>query len=293
MAASLTYEIDTVTRHGAPRPHTYSSETELRPGDIVVLGGRFWLISEVEDGKATATPARYRLVLRYSDGHEEPGGFRRFRPGAPRLGHVFTTAPEGHPVAWVVVDERTARDEQGEPYLELVAERDFSEVEELPDHELEHALAARDSELPEAARETLARAEQTGLAVELVALEPGEAPDWAAAARLIDSLILEEIEDDVIEMCGVHPGRDPRETWLATVQERLRSDLSRFRDDIEGDHDEIEEWDFLMGRVFAAIGSVEDESDPDSGYGWMCRLVDSEALGAAGFDRVRKAELLT
>jgi hypothetical protein len=293
MAASRTYEIVTVTRHGAPRPHMFSSETELRPGDIVVLGGRFWLIDEVGDGKATAAPARYRLVLRYPDGREDAGVFRRFRPGAPRLGHAFTTAPEGKTVAWTVVDERPARDEKGEPYLELVAERDFSEVEELPDHELEHALAAREADIPEAAREVLARAEQAGLAVELVALEPGEAPDWAAAERLIDSLILEELEDDVIEMCGVHPGRDPRETWLATVQERLRSDLVRFRADIEGDHDEIEEWDFLMGRVFAAIGSVEDESDPDRGYGWLCRLVDAEALGAAGFDRVRKAELLT
>jgi hypothetical protein len=287
----LTYEIVTVTRVGASRPHAYSPENELRPGDIVVLGGRFWLIAELDDGKATATPARYRLVLRHPEGRDEAGAFRRFRPGAPRLGHVFTTAPEGNPVAWVVVDERPVRDEQGEPYLELVAERDFSEVEELPDHELEHALAERGTEIPEAARETLARAEEAGLAVELVALEPGEAPDWSAAERLIDALILEELEDDLIEMCGVRPGRDPRETWLATVQERLRSDLRRFRDDIEGDHDEIEEWDFLMGRVFAAIGSFEDESDPDRGYGWMCRLVDAEALGAAGFDRVRKAEL--
>jgi hypothetical protein len=293
MAASLTYEIVTVTRGGAPRPHMYSSETELRPGDIVVLGGRFWLIDEVEDGKAAAAPARYRLVLRYPDGREEAGAFRRFRPGAPRRGHTFTTAPEGTAVTWMVVDERPARDENGEPYLELVAERDFSEVEELPDHELEHALAAREVDIPESAREVLAQAEQAGLAVELVALEPGEAPDWAAAERLIDSLILEELEDDVIEMCGVNPGRDPRETWLATVQERLGSDLDSFRADIEGDHDEIEEWDFLMGRVFAAIGSVEDESEPDRGYGWMCRLVDAEALGAAGFDRVRKAELLT
>jgi hypothetical protein len=292
VSAGLTYEIVTVTRAGASHSHAYSSETELRPGEVVVLGGRFWLISEIEDGRATATPARYRLVLRYPDGHEEAGGFRRFRPGAPRLGHAFTTAPEGQPLAWAVVDERPARDDQGEPYLELVAERDFSEVEELPDHELEHALAARGSELPEAARETLARAAEAGLAVELVALEPGEAPDWAAAERLIDSLILEELEDDVIEMCGVHPGRDPRETWLGTVQERLRSDLRYFRDDIEGDHDAIEEWDFLMGSVFAAVGSVEDESDPDSGYGWMVRLLDAEVLGAAGFDRVRKAELL-
>ena len=38
-------------------------------------------------------------------------------------------------------------------------------------------------------------------------------------------------------------------------------------------------------------GSEDDESDPDSGHGWMCRLLDSEALGAAGFERVRKAEI--
>ena len=30
---------------------------------------------------------------------------------------------------------------------------------------------------------------------------------------------------------------------------------------------------------------------PDGGHGWMCRLVDSGALTAAGFQRVRKATL--
>jgi hypothetical protein len=76
------------------------------------------------------------------------------------------------------------------------------------------------------------------------------------------------------------------------VKERLRSDLERFRADIESDHDQIEQWSFREGRIFASVGSADDESDPDSGHGWMCRLVDSEALGAAGFDRVRKAELV-
>jgi Lhr-like helicase len=55
MSAGLTYEIVTVNRAGASHSHVYSPETELRPGDIVVLGGRFWLISEVEGEKATAT----------------------------------------------------------------------------------------------------------------------------------------------------------------------------------------------------------------------------------------------
>jgi hypothetical protein len=77
------------------------------------------------------------------------------------------------------------------------------------------------------------------------------------------------------------------------VKERLRTDLERFRTDIDGDHDEIEEWDFRDGRIFAAVGSFEDEADPDKGHGWMSRLVDVSALAAAGFSRVRKAELQT
>lgn len=36
----------------------------------------------------------------------------------------------------------------------------------------------------------------------------------------------------------------------------------------------------------------DDESNPHSGPGWLTRLVDAGALGAAGFSRVRKAELL-
>jgi hypothetical protein len=92
-------------------------------------------------------------------------------------------------------------------------------------------------------------------------------------------------------MCGVDTDADPRETWLEKVKERLREDLAQFRADVEDDHYEIEEWDFLGGRVFASVGSPDDESDPDSGHGWMCRLVDSEALGAAGFARIRKREL--
>ena len=60
---------------------------------------------------------------------------------------------------------------------------------------------------------------------------------------------------------------------------------------MEENRDEIEEWSFRDGRIFASVGNLDDESDPNSGHGWMCRLVDSEALGAAGFERVRKAEL--
>ena len=146
--------------------------------------------------------------------------------------------------------------------------------------------------MPEGAQATFDRAAAAGLALELAALEPGEAPVLGRCGALPRALVLEEVEDDLLEQCGVEPDRDPRETWLEQVQQRPRSDLEHFCADTEGEHDQIEEWDYLDGRVFASVGSPDDEADPDAGHGWMCRLLDSSVLAAAGFARVRKAELL-
>jgi hypothetical protein len=294
---AYSYDVVTGIRGGASRAHRYESEDPLGPGAVLRIGGRDWLVDRVEPGaggepaRAEARPARYRLHLRHPDGREEIGAFRRFRAGGPRLGHAFTTLEDGQPASWQVVDERLAEDESGQPYLALIAERDFAEVESLPDHELEHALELPDDEAETGLADRLARAGESHLSVELVALEPGEAPDWEEARRYVEALVLEEIEDDLLETCGVRPDHDPRDSWLGTVQERLRSDLELFRADIEGGHDQIEEWDYRDGRVFASVGNPDDESDPLSGHGWMCRLVDSGALGAAGFARIRKAFL--
>jgi hypothetical protein len=288
------YHYDVVVRHRTGREHVrpYASDEPLAVGDVLRLEGRYWLIESVDDSRATVTQARYRLKLRHPNGSEELGAFRRFRPGSPRLGHAFSTLVDGQPVSWQVVDRRVARADEGEPYLELDAERDFSELEELPDHELEHAFAGQEEdELAATAAATLARAEAAGLSVELVALEPGEEPDWGEVERYIDALILEELEDDLIELCSVDPNRDPRETWLEKVKERLLEDLRLFRADVEGEQDEIEEWSFRGARIFASMGSPDDEADPGRGHGWMCRLVDSGALTAAGFQRVQKARL--
>jgi hypothetical protein len=297
VSTAVKYEIVTVNRAGIERRHQYATADELAPGDVVMLEGRYWLIERVETSnsdlraRAFAKPARYRLLLRHPTGRVEAGAFRRYRPDAPSLGHAFSTLEDGRPVSWEVIDRQLVRDADGEPYVELVAERDYRELEELPDHELEHALAARESDLPPAAEAMFARAEEVGDYVELVALDPGEAPDWAEAEEYLDALVLEEIEDDLLVLSGVDPDRDPRDSWLGTVKERLRSDLERFRDDIEGDHDEIEEWDFGGGRIFASVGSWDDEADPDSGHGWMIRLLDGGVLAAAGFARIRKAQL--
>jgi hypothetical protein len=301
------YDVVLESRAGVRRVLPFTSEEPLEPGEVIRLSGRYWLVVDVGSGPATrvlagpgaddrqhvlAAPARYRISLRHPDGREEVGAFRRFRADAPRIGHAFTTFEDSRPESWQIVDEQLARDDQGEPFVEFLAERDFAEVEELPDHELEHALARSLERLPPEAAEAFDRAAAAGLAIELVALEPGEAPDWAEAERFVDALVLEEIEDDLLELCGVDPDRDPRGAWLRHVQERLRADLASFRADIEGDHDEIEEWDYLDGSIFASVGSADEEADPDAGHGWLVRLVDAGVLGAAGFSRVRKSEIV-
>jgi len=290
---AVEYQLVHVNRLGHELAHPYSSDTELAEGDVLRVEGRDWLVDGLEGERARLEPARYRLVLRHPDGRTEAGAFRRYRPDAPRIGHTFSTVVAGAPVSWQVADQRLQRDEQGKPYLELTAERDYSEAEDgagLPEHELEHALAREDEQ--DEAVATLTRAEEAGQLVELVALEPGEAPDWAEAERYIDALMIDEIEDDLLVLCGVDPENDPRDGWIETVKARLREDLRRFREDIESDHDQIEEWDFRDGRIFASIGSFDDQASPDNGHGWLSRLVDSSASAAAGFSRVRQAQLL-
>lgn len=293
MATRFDYDVSHRNRLGHERVHRYTSDEPLEPGSVILLDdGRQWLVESVDGQRATAKPARYRLVLRHPDDREEVGAMRRQVPGSPRPGHAFTTFEDGVPTSWSVVDERLSRDDDGEPFLELLAERDYGEDEgDVPDHQLEHTLARGEDELPEAAAALFDRAERSGENLELVALDPGETPDWDAAERYVAALVIEEINDDLLVRCGVDPNGDPRESWLPKVQDRLRDDLALFRGDVEGDHDQIEEWDFRGGRVFAAIGTPDAESDPLSGYGSMCRLLDAEALGAAGFVRVRKTEL--
>jgi hypothetical protein len=140
----MTYEVVTRLPSGKERVQTYASDDSLAGGDVLRLGGRFWLVESIEEPQgetglphALAKPARYRIRLRHPDDREELGALRRIRPGSPRLGHAFTTLEHGHPISWQVVDEQLARDEGGEPFLDLLAERDYAEADgELPDHEL-------------------------------------------------------------------------------------------------------------------------------------------------------------
>ena len=288
---AVSYDVVMHDRTGRERVHPYLGDDELAPGSVVLIGGRYWLVERIENARVETRPARYRLTLRHPDGQREAGVFRRFRADAPLLGHQLTTLSDGAPVSWEVVERLLAYDPAGEPFLELIAERDYTETQSLPDHQLEHTLDQERHETDFTAA-ALRRAESAGLAIELVGLEAGQAADWDEARRYLDSLILEEIEDDLLEQCGVDARHDPQPTWLVTVKRRLGADLESFRSAVEDRNDEIEEWDFLGGRTFAAVGHFGDDSNPASGYGWMCRLVDAGVLQAGGFRRVRKPLLL-
>jgi len=283
---STSYELAVRSGDGRERTYPYLADAELHPGSVVELSGRHWLVERLDGTRAFAVPARYRLTLRHPDGREESGAMRRHRADAPATGHQLTTMAGRSPVSWTVVEERLARDEDGQAFTEYVAERDYSEVDSLPDHQLEHSID-RDESTPPA----VARARASGLSIELVSLEPGQAPDWDEARRFVDALVLEELGDDLLELCGVDFDHDRRSTWLDIARGRLREDLERFREDIETDRDQVEQWEFRDGRVFAAVGQGDDEYRADTGYGWMCRLVDADVLGAAGFRRVRQAQL--
>jgi hypothetical protein len=283
----FSYTLVTHDRAGREHARRYTSADPLAPASIVLLAGRYWLVDRVERTTGHARPARYRLTLRHPDGRLEFGAFSRFRPDAPIVGHQLTTLEDGAQASWAVVEQHLGHDDAGYPFLDLVAERDYAEVESLPDHELEHMLDQQRDDSDTAAG-VLARATEAGLAIELVGLEAGEAPDWDEATSYLESLILDEIGDDLIEQCGVDTRHDPQDTWIVRVKHRLREDLGNLRADIEGPHDQIEEWEFHDSRIFAAVGSFDDDVDPFSGYGWLCRLVDARVLQAAGFYRARK-----
>ena len=285
---TFSYKIITHDRTGKERVRSFTSTDALAPGTVVLLGGRYTLVERVEQERVWARPARYRLTLRHPDGRKEEGAFRRFRPDAPAVGHQLTTFENGAPISWAVVEQHLAHDAGSCPFLDSIAERDYAEAESLPDHELEHTLERDHDDDTAAAAATLSRATEAGLAIELVGLEAGQAPDLEEASSYLESLILEELEDDLIEQCGVNPGRDRQATWLGIVKRRLRNDVDSFRADIEGRHEEIERWVFHGARIFATVGRFDDDLNPSSGFGWMCRLVDSGVLLAGGFFRVRK-----
>ena len=176
---AFSYTLVTHDRAGREHARPYTSQDPLAPASVVLLGGRYWLVERVDDATVQARPGRYRLTHRHPDGHEEAGVFRRFRPDAPTVGHQLATYEDGGPVTWAVVEQRLARDDADDPFLESIAERDHGEVESLPDHQLEHTLE-QDEDDSGTVAVALALATRPGLAVELVGLEPGQAPDWDA-----------------------------------------------------------------------------------------------------------------
>jgi len=93
----------------------------------------------------------------------------------------------------------------------------------------------------------------------LVALDPGEEPDWPASKSLAlhsTHSSFEEIEDDLFVAVRRRRRHDGgRRRWLGNREGAPAvADLEAFATDVEGDHDEIEEWEF---RVVASSSRSE------------------------------------
>jgi len=133
--AAYRYELVTVLHGGHEERRELDTEAPLNAGDVVPFGGSHWIVDRVESStgarpRLIAYLARYRLVLRHLEGEEEVGDLRDYREDGPNVGYAFETSAEGEKLSWLVVEQRLARDEGGEPVLELVAERDYTEEEE-------------------------------------------------------------------------------------------------------------------------------------------------------------------
>ena len=170
-------------------------------------------------------------------------------------------------MSWQVVDERLA-DDHGEPYLDLIAERDYSELRTRRAARARAGARARAQE----ARRGAARAPprrgggpgrragraRGGRGARLGRGRGATSTRWSSRrSRTTCSS----------SAASTRPRR--RETWLDTVKARLRATWSDSGTTSRADHDQIEEWEFRDGRIFAAVGSIEDEADPDRGHGWM------------------------
>ncbi len=207
------YELVHTSRTGTERVHPFATDEPLEPGSFVRYEGRYWLIERLDGSRAIAKPGRYRLELRHP---RRPRRGRRLPPlPARRAGdrpHVHhcrgRTAGElgGARTGGSLTTSRTSRTSSSSRTATTRSSTRTSPTTSSSTR----SPAARSSELPASVEEAFARAEREGLSAELVALDPGEEPDWTEAASSIDALILEEIEDDLIEQCGVDPRTDPR-----------------------------------------------------------------------------------
>ena len=186
----MTYEVVTSISREKERVRRYSSDDPLAPGERAPDGWPLLARSRASKGREArpglprvlAKPARYRLRLRHPDGHEELGAMRRLRSGSPD--------------GWVTHSRRSRKDSRSagrwstsslsatsaaSRFSTYVAERDYAEAEGSSPtmSSSTRSTVRRRGGCRRTPTRRSQRLPREGLDVELVALDPGEEPDWA------------------------------------------------------------------------------------------------------------------
>ena len=256
----------TSRRSGKERVHPYTSEEPLAPGDVVRYEGRDWLVERLDGtrvaAEAGALPAAATAPRRARGARRVPALPARRSPGRAHLQHA-----RGRAAGELAGRRRAARrrDEHGEPVPR-------------PDRRARLQRArGRAAACPSTSSSTRSRARTTprGGGRGAGARRGGGPVRRARRARAGRGARLGRGR-------GVHrrarargdrgrPARALRRRTPTAIRARRGSTPSRSGcapissgsgHDVEGDHDEIEEWEFRDGRIFAAVGSFEERGGP-------------------------------
>src|SRR5919204_3200296 len=188
-----TYEFVHVNRLGHRLTHELVSDDTLEPGAIIRSEGRGWIVDRVEDSRVFLEPARYRLSCATLTAIWRParsaasGPMRRAL--ATRSARSSTTRRSAGSWSRSVsrVTTTASRSTSSPP---TGTTRSATSRRACPSTSWSTPL--RVTTISARPRQGLAEAAEAGLPVELVALEPEEAPDWDEGRRCIDALMIED-----------------------------------------------------------------------------------------------------
>ena len=237
----------------------------------MTLDGRDWLVDAVEEGdtaRVVAKPARYRLRLRHPDGREELGAFRRMRAGQP------ATRPLVHDARGRGSRQLGASSRRRSPTTSRTSRSSTSSPSATTARPRATCPTTSSSTRSPASADGSGRRQGVDRRGDALRACRSSSPRSSRTRRRTGRRLAATSRPSVstrsrttCSSCAASTrGDDSEGTWLETVQARLRDDLESFSADVEGDHDEIEEWDFHRRPRLRLRGlGPDDEVRPRQG----------------------------